>query len=103
MWLAEQTGEAAGMGGAAVFLLPPNDWCPGGKTAYIGCMYTAPVFRRQGVASRLLEFLLAELKEQGCGHIMLHATDMGRPLYEKFGFEVSPSSMALYPFGTYRL
>jgi GNAT superfamily N-acetyltransferase len=98
-WTAREDGRIVAMGGAAFFCLPPNDWCPGGKTAYIGNMYTIPEFRRQGVASRLLEHMISDIKRRGCERILLYATDSGRPLYEKHGFEPSAGTMALYPFG----
>ncbi len=98
-WVAEEGGDIIAMGGAAYFTLPPNDWCPGGKTAYIGNMYTLPSFRRKGIASRLLALIIEEAKENLCQRILLNTSDMGRPLYEKHGFADSPTAMALYPFG----
>ncbi len=98
-WMAEDNGNIIAMGGAAYYTLPPNDWCPSGKTAYIGNVYTVPAFRRQGIASRLLSLIIEEAKENLCQRILLNASDMGRPLYEKFGFAGSPTAMAMYPFG----
>ncbi len=99
-WLAlRRDGLIAAMGSAAYYTLPPNDWCPGGRTAYISNLYTLPDYRRQGVASSLLRLLLDEAKENGCERILLDASDMGRPLYRKFGFKDSDSAMAYYPFG----
>ncbi len=48
-------------------------------------MYTAPEYRRQGIAFHTLD-LLVKYKEQGVLQITLEATDMGLPLYEKYGF-----------------
>jgi GNAT superfamily N-acetyltransferase len=98
-WVAIHDNSIIAMGGVTFFCLPPNDWCPTGKTAYIGNMYTIPVFRRQGVAHHLIELIFGEAKERGCERILLNATDIGRHLYEKFGFETWESAMALYPFG----
>ena len=98
-WVAEENGNIAAMGGVTFYTLPPNDWCPIGKTAYIGIVYTLPAFRRQGIATRLLSLLIEEAKENLCQRILLNASDMGRPLYVKFGFAGSPTAMAMYPFG----
>ena len=87
------------MGGESFFTLPPNDWCPSGKTAYISSMYTLPDYRRQGIASRLLTLIIGEAKERLCQRIWLNASDMGRPLYRKFGFADSATAMGMYPFG----
>lgn len=98
-WVAVRNEDIVAAGCAGFFLFPPNDWCPGGKTAYIGNMYTSPDCRGQGIAARLLSSLIGEAKERGCERILLHATESGRPLYEKFGFAESPAAMAYYPFG----
>lgn len=49
-------------------------------------MYTAPDYRRQGIATKTLDLLVEAIKAKGIKHITLEATDMGRPLYEKYGF-----------------
>jgi len=87
------------MGCVNFFSLPPNDWCPGGKTAYVGNMYTLPDYRRRGIATRILTHIIDEAKSRSCERILLHSTDIGRKLYEKFGFDDSSTAMALYPFG----
>ena len=98
-WVAESGGCLAGMGCVNFFILPPNDWCPNGKTAYVGNVYVKPEYRRQGVASETLTRLVACAKARGCQRVLLNATDMGKPLYLRHGFEDSPTAMALYPFG----
>ncbi len=98
-WIAEEGGKLSAMGGVCFFTLPPNDWCPVGKSAYIANMYTAPAFRKRGIAARLLKILLDEAKSRGCERIWLHTTDAGKRLYEKYGFETLDTAMGLYPFG----
>ncbi len=98
-WVAVQNNEVIAMGGLAYYVLPPNDWCPSGRTAYIGNMYTIPDYRRKGIATKLLSLLVDEAKENCSERILLDATDMGKPLYEKYGFVNSNTAMAFYPFG----
>lgn len=98
-WVAVTDNRIVSMGGVNFFSLPPNDWCPNGKTAYIGNMYTLPDHRHQGIATCILTRLVDEAKNRDCQRILLHTSDMGRPLYEKFGFDASPSAMAFFPFG----
>ena len=97
-WVASQNNEIIAMGGLTYYVLPPNDWCPSGRTAYIGNMYTIPDYRRKGIATKLLSLLVDEAKENCCERIFI-ATDMGKPLYEKYGFVNSNTAMAYYPFG----
>lgn len=98
-WVAVQDDMIVAMSGINFFVLPPNDWCPTGKTAYIGNLYTLPNFRKQGIATHLLALIIDEAKSRNCERILLNTTDMGRVLYEKLGFDLSPTAMALYPFG----
>lgn len=59
---------------------------PSGKKAYIMNMYTKPLYRRNGIAKRTLALLVEDAKKRGITSISLEATEIGRPLYEKFGF-----------------
>lgn len=56
-------------------------------------MYTAPKYRRQGIATQILDLLVKECLYQGATYISLEATEMGRPLYEKCGFAPLHSEM----------
>lgn len=98
-WVATDGDRIIAMGCVNFFSLPPNDWCPSGKTAYIGNLYTLPAYRKQGIGGNLLTRLVEEAKSRHCERILLHATDKGRPLYKAHGFEGSPTAMACYPFG----
>jgi len=75
-----------GAGGISYFQVMPTYHNPTGKKAYIMNMYTAPDYRRRGIAFCTLDMLVKDAKEQGVTQISLEATDMGRPLYEKYGF-----------------
>ena len=46
-----------------------------------GCEY-----RRKGIANNTLKLLVEDARSRGINEISLEATQMGRPLYEKFGF-----------------
>lgn len=59
---------------------------PSGRKAYIMNMYTRPEYRRRGIAYHTLDLLVKEIRRRGILSISLEATDMGRPLYEKYGF-----------------
>jgi len=61
--------------------------CFGRSLAWIGMVLTAPEYRGRGFARRLMDHTLAFLASRGVEWIKLDATDMGRPLYAKLGFE----------------
>lgn len=58
-------------------------------------MYTNPAYRRKGIAYKTLKLLVRDAKEKGVTAISLEATDMGKPLYEKFGFVKMNDEMEL--------
>ena len=59
-------------------------------------MYTAPEYRRQGIAIHTLDLLVKDTREQGVLQIALEATDTGRPLYEKYGFVKMEDEMVYF-------
>ncbi len=89
-------GESfAGVGGVSFFQVMPTYHNASGKKAYIMNMYTVPEYRRRGVAYQTLDKLVQEAKERGIFAISLEATDMGCPLYEKYGFVKMDHEMEL--------
>jgi len=94
-WLALDGEKLVATSGLTFSLVPPNYSNQSGKVAYIMNMYTLPDYRRQGIAAELLKRTIEEAKSRGYSKITLHATDMGRPLYKKFGFSDSDGDMVL--------
>ena len=84
-----------GAGGVSYFIVMPTYHNPSGEKAYIMNMYTAPEYRRKGIAFKTLDLLVQDAKERGVKAISLEATDMGRPLYEKYGFVKMNDEMEL--------
>ena len=84
-----------GAGGISYYRVMPTYHNPSGNRAYIMNMYTHPDYRRLGIATKTLKLLLVDAKEKGIKAISLEATDMGRPLYEKFGFVKMNDEMEL--------
>lgn len=94
-YLVYDNGIFIGAGGVSFYQVMPTYHNPTGKKAYIMNMYTAPEYRRQGIALHTLDLLVKNAKEQGVSQIALEATDMGRPLYEKYGFVKMEHEMVL--------
>ncbi|MFL5802756.1 MAG: GNAT family N-acetyltransferase [Roseiflexaceae bacterium] len=74
--LALLDGEPAGLGGAIDY----------GPFAYIGLMAVHPALQHRGIATAILERLLAWIDARGCPVALLDASPAGAPLYEKFRF-----------------
>lgn len=49
-------------------------------------LYTHPDYRKKGIATKLLDLIIDEVKSRGIRIVTLETTEMGRPLYEKYGF-----------------
>lgn len=58
-------------------------WKYGTRTSSLGMVIVSPAHQGFGIGRRLMEMALEELGERA---IVLHATQAGRPLYEKLGF-----------------
>lgn len=84
-----------GAGGISYFQVMPTYHNPTGKKAYIMNMYTKPEYRRKGIAFKTLDLLVADARARGITSISLEATDMGRFLYEKYGFVKLTNEMEL--------
>ncbi len=67
------------------------DWIPhmvgkGERRGNILNVYTAPAYRRQGLARELMTIAIDWCRENRIDTIILHASPAGRPLYEAMGF-----------------
>ena len=94
-YLVYDNGSFIGAGGVSFYQVMPTYHNPTGKKAYIMNMYTASEYRRQGIAFHTLDLLVKDIRKQGVSQITLEATEMGRPLYEKYGFVKMEDEMEL--------
>lgn len=58
----------------------------GQELAWIGMVLTLPDYRGRGFATQLMQRCLDYCDGAGMKTVKLDATDLGRPVYEKFGF-----------------
>ena len=94
-YLVYDNGTFIGAGGVSFYQVMPTYHNPTGKKAYIMNMYTAQEYRRKGIAIHTLDLLVKDVREQGVSQITLEATEMGRSLYEKYGFVKMEDEMEL--------
>ena len=94
-YLVYDNRKFIGGGGVSFYQVMPTYHNSTGKKAYIMNMYTAPEYRGQGIAFHTLDLLMNDAKKQGVLQIALEATDMGRPLYERYGFVKMEDEMEL--------
>lgn len=85
----------AGCGGISFYRVMPSFHNPSGEKAYLMNIYTREEYRRKGIAKRTLDLLVQEAKKRNVTQILLEATEMGRPMYEQYGFIAMENEMEL--------
>jgi GNAT superfamily N-acetyltransferase len=76
--VAEADGRVVGTGVATA----------NGRVGWVGAIFVAEEWRRNGLGSALSRAVLEELERWGCLTQVLIATDEGRPIYERLGFRI---------------
>jgi GNAT superfamily N-acetyltransferase len=95
-WIALDDTEIIATSGLSFSVVPPLFPVLDGRVAYIMNIYTFPKYRNQGIATELFKRIVDEAKQLGYKKITLNATDMGRPLYEKYGFKEVKGDMNFF-------
>ena len=75
-----------GTSGISFVEKPPYFGCASGKMGLLSSMFTNPNYRRMGIAKELLDRVVREARQYGCGTIQITASDMGVKLYTAYGF-----------------
>ena len=89
-WLAlDSSNHVVGGGGVLLCPWPANPRDPCAQRAVILNVYTESEFRKRGVARQVMLVILDWLRAQGLRSVNLHASQEGRHLYEKMGFEAT--------------
>lgn len=57
-----------------------------GNNAILTDLYVIPEYRCQGIGYKLLTEIMEQAKIDGYRKVTLNATELGKPLYEKYGF-----------------
>ncbi len=65
----------------------PRPGFEGGGLPYLLSMFTEPAWRGRGLAKRIVQAAIAWSRKRGFKVMTLHASKMGRRVYERLGFE----------------
>ncbi|RHW35003.1 GNAT family N-acetyltransferase [Lysinibacillus yapensis] len=85
-WLVEDGDTVMATGGVQFISFPPSFQNPSGRRGYILNMYTHPNYRKQGLAKKLLNLCIEEARQRNVYHLFLISSEMGKPVYKKYGF-----------------
>jgi ribosomal protein S18 acetylase RimI-like enzyme len=86
-YIAEENGAAVAGIGLMIIDWPPHPLHPNeDKRGYVLNVFVEPSHRRRGLAKMLMDLGEAEIARRGVSFAILHATRMGRLLYEQTGW-----------------
>jgi GNAT superfamily N-acetyltransferase len=57
-----------------------------GQAGWVGLIFTAPAWRGRGLGAAITRVVVQRLEDLGCRSMLLAATELGRPIYERLGF-----------------
>lgn len=95
IWLAVDKDEIVATVEFCIYEIMPTLSSMCGKTGLLLNVWTDENYRRQGLATKLLNNTIEDAKKSGVMNISLKATDQGRPVYEKLGFKNIPNGMEI--------
>lgn len=64
--------------GITLFEIMPTTKYPNGRVARLMNMYVEPSYRHQGIAKKLLDYVMMYAKEHRIGKVMLNPSQMGK-------------------------
>ena len=86
-YILEEEGAAVAGIGLMIIDWPPHPLHPNeDKRGYVLNLFVEPSHRKRGLAKMLMDLGEAEIARRGVSFAILHATRMGRPLYEQTGW-----------------
>jgi ribosomal protein S18 acetylase RimI-like enzyme len=86
-YIVEEDGAAVAGIGLMIIDWPPHPLHPNeDKRGYVLNVFVEPSHRKRGLAKMLTGLGEAEIARRGVSFAILHATRMGRPLYEQAGW-----------------
>lgn len=86
-YILEKDGEFISTAGILFQEYPPSISWRGAHRGYVASVYTVPAYRKQGYASILIGMLIEEARKRKLGNLWLTASEEGRNLYRKAGFD----------------
>lgn len=86
------SSEARPVAGVGLMLIdwPPHPSHPTqDQRGYVLNLFVEPEFRRRGLAGELMRLAQTELGRRGVQFAILHATEKGKPLYRRLGWDTT--------------
>lgn len=94
-WLATYQTQVVAGAGLWLHSWLPGPFSPEGVRGYICNVFTNPEHRGHRIARGLVQACIDECQRRRLTVVALHASNAGRPIYEKMGFE-DTNEMRIY-------
>lgn len=89
-FVIEGTDGAIGSIGMMTLDWPPHPEHPDeGHRGYVLNLFIENEYRKKGYASKLMSLAAAEFSSRGVSYVILHPTNVARPIYESLGWKAS--------------
>ena len=95
-FICEHNKQMIATVGITLFEIMPTTEHPNGKVARLMNMYVEPVYRHNGIAKALLNCVMLYAEEHRIGKVMLNPSQMGKSLYENYGFQLLSDEYVFY-------
>ena len=97
-WIVSEDAKPVASAGLLILDWPPHLLDPAGeRRGYLLNVFVEPDFRKRGLAHELVKLCLAEAARRGIVVVALHASDAGRPIYERLGFHTTSEMLYAKP------
>ncbi len=94
VWVVEKDDRIVGTGAMTIY--ERMSWDGVSREGYVLSMYTVPEFRKGGIATAIVDAMLAHAREHDL-RLCLIAMDQARPIYERAGFARDPRYLRWRP------
>ncbi len=93
-WIIKENEKAIASGAISIVSMVPLPHDSTYKIAYLHSVYTEKGHRNTGLAGMIAKAAIEYCKTKKINRMSLHASEGGRSIYEKFGFEDSTNAMS---------
>ena len=95
-WVIKEDDGIIASGAITIVSLVPVPSDLSNDVAYLHSMYTEKTHRQKKCAQKIIDRAIQYCQGNGISRVVLNASDAGKPIYEKAGFESSPETMRLF-------
>jgi GNAT superfamily N-acetyltransferase len=95
-WIGDCDGNPVASGGVSVIKTVPLPEDPTLEIGFLHSVYTLPSMRGRGIASAILDRLIAYCRDRGLTRVQLNASEQGRGVYRNKGFQPLDRVMLLW-------